>query len=92
MAPKAFFLVNESRQNLEYIGQPAVKSEIPLEGRKFYEDSQGNLWVGFNRRFGTIHQRTEVLPYSHRQKWARCILSNWNTRKEHWRLAHTEMD
>lgn len=46
---KGVFWVNESRQSLEYIGQPAVKSEIPLEGRKFYEDSQGNLWVGFNR-------------------------------------------
>lgn len=46
---KAFYKVNQDKKILEPIDFPDIRADVPIEGRKVFQDSYGNIWVGFNR-------------------------------------------
>ena len=61
---KGFYKVIEEKSTLQYFKNPEIKSDVLLEGRKIYQDSYGNLWVGFNRGitiFNPVTSEFEVI-------------------------------
>jgi signal transduction histidine kinase/CheY-like chemotaxis protein/ligand-binding sensor domain-containing protein len=43
------YQVDKKQQKLVFIGLPELPSEVKVVGKDLYQDSNGNIWVSFNR-------------------------------------------
>jgi signal transduction histidine kinase/CheY-like chemotaxis protein/ligand-binding sensor domain-containing protein len=58
---KGFYKVLLQEKKLLKYENPDIRADVPLEGRKIYLDSNGKLWVGFNRGLSYYDPDTDRL-------------------------------
>ena len=61
MGSEGLFKVDKRNKSLIFYGSPDIKADISLDGRELYQDSYGNIWVGYNRWLAVFN--TETLSF-----------------------------
>jgi len=58
---KGLFRVLKEEKKLKYYETPEIVSDVVVEGRDIYQDSYGDLWIGFNRGLAKFDTQKEKL-------------------------------
>lgn len=57
------YIVNQKAGKLDFVGTPNIDTDAVLEGKYIYQDSNGDIWVAFNRGLFTFEPKTkEFIP------------------------------
>jgi two-component system sensor histidine kinase ChiS len=68
---KGVYKVERESKNLRFIGLPSIQADVALVGKDIFEDSFGNIWVGYNRGlsiFDPVHETFEPIYPEHINK------------------------